>query len=142
MFSKSNLLGTLVGFVAMLGIGLVFFGPPMDFFWDAHSTHPDGYFREEPLLIVFFLSLLFSGFFLSTIYGKIKKENHNFMSGAEIGLLVAAFVYFGTVLARYAMTTGSDLTGYLIGGILTLIQFGIVGGLIALVYKAVEKRKK
>ena len=142
MFSKSNLLGTLVGFVAIFIIGYVFFGPHMDFFWDAHSIAPDGYLREEPIMILFFLGMILTGFFISTIYGKIKKENHSFWCGAEIGAIVAAFSYLGVGMMRFAMVSSSDFTGYLLGAVLTLIQFAIVGGLIALVYKAVDKKKE
>lgn len=141
MFTKSNLLGTLVGAISSIVFGTIFFGPLLDFFWNKHTKEIEGLYREEPKFFWFTLSMILMGFIVSTIYGKFRKKEHSFMGGFEIGAWSVAYFYFGLAVMFYANRVNMDLLGLLVQAILGLIMYGITGGLIALVYKAVDKKK-
>jgi hypothetical protein len=139
MFTKSNLLGTLVGTVTNVILMWIYMLPIFWPFWDKHHNNIEGLHKEPPENLWIILSMILMGFILSTIYGKLKEENHNFMGGFEIAGWIAAFYFFGINLLQFGYTNHYDLTGTLVDGIIGIIMFGISGGLIALVYKATSK---
>ena len=139
MFTKSNLLGTLVGAVASFGLTVLFFGLLLGSFLDKYHYDIGGLHKDEPSDLLVYLPMILMGFILSTIYGKFKKENHSFMGGFEIGAWVSAFFFLGMNIFYNNNLNHIELTGLIIGGVVGVIMYGIVGGLIALVYKATSK---
>ena len=139
MFTKSNLLGTLVGAVAIYILVWIYMLPIFWPFWDKHHNNIEGLHKEPPETLWIIISIIILSFILSTIYGKFKKENHNFMGGFVVAGWVAAFYSVGISLGHYGYMNHYDLTGILVDAVVGIVMYGIVGGLIALVYKATSK---
>jgi uncharacterized membrane protein len=139
MFSKSNLLGTLVGTVSFFVLTILFYILLFATFLDNYHHEIEGLHKDNPSNFWFYLSLILMSFILSTIYGKFKKENHNFIGGFEIGAWVAAFFFLGTSILHNSTLNHLDMIGVILSGVVAVIMVGIVAGLIALVYKVTSK---
>ena len=139
MFTKSNLLGTLVGAVANFVLAILFYIVLFATFLDDYHHEIEGLHKDNQSNFWFYLSIILMGFILSTIYGKFKKENHNFIGGFELGAWVAAYFFLGISILHNSTLNHFDMTGVILSGVVAVIMVGIVGGLIALVYKATSK---
>ncbi|PCH49466.1 MAG: hypothetical protein COB01_11430 [Lutibacter sp.] len=138
MFSKSNLLATLVGSIFLFLGGYLIWGVLTVDFFAQHAGSATGVQKEPDLLFVA-IGCLIEAFFLSTIYGKWASGNHSAKEGFIFGALIGAFFGFGEGLIWYGTTNLSDFTGVLASGILNTIFVGIAGVIIAMVYKSTTK---
>ena len=93
MFSKSNLLATLVGGVAMFVLGYLFWGMLGESLMEGHTL--TNVMKDPPEFIILFLGCLLGAFALSTLYGKWARGHHSAKEGAEFGLWVGVFVGLG-----------------------------------------------
>ncbi|UJH66250.1 hypothetical protein [Allomuricauda sp. SCSIO 65647] len=138
MFSKSNLLATLVGGIAMFVLGYVMFGMLGESLMEGHSLI--NAMKDPPDFVHLLLGCLISAFALSTLYGKWARGHHSAKEGAEFGLWVGVFFGLGEGLIWFATSTMMDLTGHLINAVLNIIFYIIIGIIIALIYKATSKK--
>mgnify|MGYP000896095233 CR=1 FL=1 len=137
MFSKSNLLATLVATIVIFTLNIFLASiPPFQEFTKSHEIFPDGFVKEEPNFLLMLLTPISWAFFLSTIYGMFKNEVHNFWKGFKFGFLFGLLVKFSTSLGDYSMFNKYDLTFTLTSGLLDIIVSGVVCGMIALIYKS------
>ncbi len=134
MFTKQNLIATLVGAIAMNLLGWLIWGFAMADFYEGHTTAQ--IMKEEPDMIFLVLSNLISAFALSTIYGKWSGGNHGFGSGFNYGIWIGIYAGIGYALLWYATAPFMDMTGHLTDGVVTLIYFAIIGAIIGAIYKA------
>jgi len=134
MFSKSNLISTLVTTVwGVLG-GFLFWGLIGDPYFQHHQGTATGVMKEEPDMLVVFLGSLIAGFIFSTIYSKWARGSHSLSHGAKFGVLVGLLIGFGDRLIEYGVANILDLNGTIVNGIIYIVFFIIMGVLASLVY--------
>ena len=138
MFSKSNLLATLLGGIAMFVLGYVLWGML------GESINADNVLsnvmKAEPDFIHLFLGCLISAFAMSTLYGKWVRGHHSAKAGAEFGIWIGIFVGLGIGLIYFATSTMMNLAGHLIDAVLNIIYYLLTGVIIALIYKVTSKK--
>lgn len=134
MFSKSNLLATLAATITMFLLGWLIWGFATEDFFAAHTIND--LMKDEPDIVLIFVSNLIGAFILSSIYSKWARGHHSIGEGAEFGVAVGAFTGISMGLMWYATSEWMDFTGYLAEAVIEIIYYGIVGIVIASVYKA------
>jgi hypothetical protein len=128
MFSKSNLISTVVGALwAYFGGMLLWDTLGSSLFENTSSNAPD----QLHLII----ACVISAFAFSTIYSKLSGGGHSLSHGAQYGLWVGIFVGFGERWFDFAFQTYEhSLHDAIINGILNIVFFVILGVLVSLVY--------
>ncbi len=139
MFSKSNLLATLVGAIVMFFLGYLIWGLATVDFFTEHSIVNT--MKETPDLALIAVSNLIGAFILSILYSKWARGHHSLGQGFEFGALIGAFIGLFMGLLWYATSNIMDLTGHATEAILDIIFYGIVGASIALVYQKTAKKE-
>ena len=133
MFSKSNLLATLVGTIVMFFLGYLIWGIATADFFEEHSII--NVMKEVPDLGMIALANLIAVFALSTLYGKWARGHHSLSQGFQFGAWIGVFVGIGMGLLNYGTTEFMDLTGYMAEAVLDIIFYGILGAVIAFMYQ-------
>jgi len=91
MFSKSNIISTLVTAVwGYLG-GWLIWGTIFDPILEDHSGGATGLMREMPDMVHLIIGCIIVGFIFSTIYSKWGSANYNVSSGFTYGILIGLF---------------------------------------------------
>ncbi|MBT8297633.1 MAG: hypothetical protein KJO52_04810 [Maribacter sp.] len=134
MFTKENLPASLAGFIVMFLLGYAIWGFATEDFFDGHTLK--NVMKETPDMLFIALGNLIGAFALSSLYGKWAKGVHSAKEGFQFGIWVGIFTGFGMGLLNYGVSEIMDLTGYIAEGIIEIIFYGIIGAVIALVYKA------
>lgn len=138
MFTKQNLLATLAGFATMFLLGYAIWGAALASFFESHSLID--VMKDPPNFGLIALSNLIAAFALSSLYGKWARGVHSAGEGFQFGACIGLFAGFGMALLWYATTELSDLTGTLVEAVLDIIFYGVIGAVIALVYKATASK--
>ena len=141
MFSKQNLLATLAGTVAMFLLGYLIWGIATQDFMEQHSLVDVMKSDEEMNMLYIFLGNLFGAFALSTIYGKWARGHHSAGQGFQFGAWVGFLIGVGMGLVWLGTSNMMDSTGHAVEAILDIIYYGLVGMVIALVYKATAPKE-
>ncbi|MCB0374353.1 MAG: hypothetical protein KDD04_00370 [Sinomicrobium sp.] len=139
MFSKANLLATLVGFLLLFLLGWVFYGMLAASFFEAHTTN--NVMREAPDLVMIAIGSVIQAFMLSHIYSKWARGFHGFKHGFGFGASVGIFMGFGIGLVMYGANDLSDLTATIADAVWSIVYYGIVGVGISMVFGAVDKKQ-
>jgi len=139
MFSKSNLLATIVAAIFLFFGGNVIWGILMVDFFAEHAGSATGVMKEEADMLHIGLSSLFQAFFMGAIYSKWARGVHSFKEGFQFGALVGAFMGIGMGLLWFGTSNLNDFTATSVEAVIEIIYFGIAGGLIGFVYKASSK---
>jgi len=135
MFTKQNLLATLAGFAVIFLLGYAIWVIALADYFAGHSLN--NVMKDPPNLGMVALSNLIAAFALSSLYGKWARGVHSGKEGFQFGAWIGVFTGFGIGLLWFATAELSDLTGTLVEGVIEVIFYGIVGAVIALVYKKV-----
>jgi ABC-type amino acid transport system permease subunit len=138
MFSKSNLLATIVGAIFLFIGGYLIWGVLTVDFFAQHVGSATGVSKEPDMLFIA-IGCIIEAFFLSTIYGKWANSIHSAKEGFVFGAFIGAFFGFGEGMIWYGTTNLSDLTGVLTSGLLNTIFVGIAGVIVAMIYKSTTK---
>lgn len=133
MFTKQNVLATLAGFLVMFFLGYGIWGVATAAFFEAHTS--PNVMKEVPDMVFIALSNLIAVFALSTIYGKWARGYHSAVEGFQFGAWIGIFSGLGLGLLWYATSEIYDITGVMANAVLDIIFYGIIGVVIALVYK-------
>jgi choline-glycine betaine transporter len=133
MFSKSNLLATLVGFLAMFLVGYALWGVALTDFFAGHSTND--VMKDPPDLMFIALGNLISAFVISTLYGKWAGATYGAGSGFSFGVWIGIFTGLGIGLLMYGTSEIMDLSGYLVEAIVEILFYGLIGAIIGWIYK-------
>jgi hypothetical protein len=133
MFTKQNLLATLAGFLVMFLLGYVIWGLATANFFEAHTS--PNVMKEVPDMVFIALSNLIAAFALSSLYGKWSRGHHSGGEGFQFGAWIGIFTGLGMGLLWYATAEIYDMTGVIANAVLDIIFYGIIGVVIALVYK-------
>ena len=140
MFSKSNLLATLVGAVVMFFLGYLIWGiATVDFFADHTIVNT---MKEVPNLGLIALGNLVGAFALSTLYSKWARGHHSMSEGFQFGAWIGVFVGIGMGLIWYATANWMDMTGHIAEAVIDIIYYGIIGAVIGLVYQKTAAKEK
>ena len=131
MFTKQNLITTIVTAIVMFFLGYFIWGIATVSFFEGHTLND--IMKDPPDMLFIFISNLISAFALGTIYSKWS-GNHSFGDGLNFGIWIGIFAGIGYALLGYATGEIMDLTGHLADGVASLIYFAIVGGVIGLMY--------
>ncbi|WP_297797379.1 hypothetical protein [uncultured Eudoraea sp.] len=134
MFTKQNLLATLAGFAVMFVLGYVIWGFAAADFFESHSLNE--IMKDPPEMLLLAISNIIAVFALSTIYGKWARGIHNTGQGFKFGIWIGIFTGLGLGLLSQSTTELMDMTGQIVEAILEIVFYGIIGAVIALVYKA------
>lgn len=133
MFSKSNLLATLVATIVMFFLGYLIWGiATVDFFTEHTIVNA---MKEVPDLGIIALANLIASFILSTLYSKWARGYHSLGQGFEFGAWIGALIGLGMGLITYATVSWMDITAHLVEAIIDIIFYSIIGAIIALIYK-------
>ncbi|RYC52002.1 hypothetical protein [Flagellimonas olearia] len=133
MFSKSNLLATLVATIVMFFLGYLIWGlATVDFFTEHTIVNA---MKEVPDLGIIALANLIASFILSTLYSKWARGHHSLGQGFEFGAWIGALVGLGSGLIAYATMSLMDMTGHIVEAVLDIVFYGIIGAIIALIYQ-------
>ena len=127
MFSKSNLISTVVGALWAYFGGMLLWdilGPSL--FENVNDNAPD----QLHLII----ACVISAFAFSTIYSKLSGGGHSLSHGAQYGLWVGIFAGFGERWFDFAFGNITLLSDAIINGILNIVFFVVLGVLVSLVY--------
>jgi hypothetical protein len=140
MFSKSNLLATLAAGIFNFIGGYLIWGIATTDFFAQHAGSATGVMKDPVDLVFIAIGCFIQAFIMSTIYGKWARGIHSAKEGFEFGALIGVFTGFGVGLIMYGSSNFSDLTGVLVEGMIEIVYYGIIGMIIALVYKATSKK--
>jgi hypothetical protein len=138
MFTKQNLLATLAGFAAMFLMGYGIWEFLLADFFNSHTLK--SFMNEEMSMALIAGSNLIAAFALSSVYGKWARGHHSATDGFQYGAWIGLFTGFGIGLLNQAVMGLMDMTGTLVNGVVEVIYYGIIGAIIALVYKATAKK--
>lgn len=140
MFSKSNLLATLAGFAVMFLLGYAIWGVATADFFAGHTIN--NVMKDQPDMLMIAISNLIAVFALSSIYGKWARGHHSAKEGFRFGAWIGVFAGLGLGLLWYATSDIFDMTGQLVNGVIEIVFYGIIGAVIALVYKATAGKEQ
>ena len=127
MFSKSNLISTVVGALWAYFGGMLLWdilGPSL--FENVNDNAPD---QLHLIIACVILSFAFS-----TIYSKLAGGGHSLSHGAQFGLWAGIFIGFGERWFDFAFSATPVLMDAIINGVLNVVFFVILGVLASLVY--------
>ena len=136
MFSKQNLLATLGGTLFMFVFGYLIWGIATASFFEEHAAMEVMKGEDEMSLGLIFLANLFTVFAMSTIYGKWARGYHSASQGFQFGAWIGFMVGVGMGLLTMATAKIMDSTGHAVEAVLDIIFYGLIGLVIALIYKA------
>jgi hypothetical protein len=134
MFSKTNLISTLVTALwAYFGGYLcwVIIATPL---MAGHEGSATGVWKELPDHTYLIIGCVILAFAFSTIYSKWASGAHGLSNGAQFGVWVAIFAGLGEGLIDFAVANITDLTGTIIGFVIAVVFYVVMGALASLVY--------
>lgn len=133
MFTKANLLATVIATVVFFFLGYAVWGIALAGYFEGHVTNNIA--REMPNMGMLILSNLIMSFAMSTIYGKWASGGYGASSGFSFGAWIGIFTGFGLGLLWYATSDLMDMTGTITEAIIDIFFYGIIGVVIGLVYQ-------
>ena len=140
MFSKTNLVSTIVTALFNFFGGYLFWELLMGSFMESHLGTATGVMKEEPDMLWIAFGCLVSGFAFSTIYSKWAGSNHSSGNGFKFGVWAGILMGLGDRLTDYGLINTLDFTGTITNGIMYVIFFGIMGVIASFIYGKMSKK--
>jgi len=134
MFSKANIISTIVTTIWGFAGGYLLWGLVGDPFMEDHFGSATGIMREVPDMVHLILGCLVQGFAFSTIYRKWGGGTYSASNGLNFGLWVAILIGLGGGLIDFATSNMLDITGTFANALIYLVFFLIMGALVGLIY--------
>jgi len=134
MFSKANIISTIVATIWGVGGGFLLWGLVGDPFMKDHLGSATGIMKETPDMFHLVLGCLIQGFAFSTIYGKWAGGTYTASNGLNFGLWVAVLIGLGGGVIDFATSNMLDITGTMANALIYLIFFLIMGVLSGFIY--------
>lgn len=95
-----------------------------------------GYIENEPNFTIGFITILIQGVFLSIFYPLFRISGSGVIRGLKFSMFIGAFFWTSHVLAFVAKQDVQDITMFIaMETIYLVLQFGLFGVLIALIYR-------
>lgn len=128
---RETLLGTIAYTVVTFPIAVlwhvVLFGEQYNAF---------GYFDGEPSFVIGFLTIVIQGVVLSALYPKVQLAGSAIVRGIKYAMILGVFFWTAHVLAFIAKQQIAGIARFAaMETIYLLVQFGVYGVLIGLIYK-------
>jgi len=139
MFSKTNIISTLVTAIWGFAGGYLLWGILGESFFNNHLGSATDVMKEIPDMVHLALGCLIQAFAFSTIYGKWAKGEFGITSGATFGIWLAIMIGLGEGLIDFATSNILDITGTFVNFGIYLVFFAIMGLLSGLVYSKTSK---
>ena len=134
MFSKSNIISTIVTTIWGFAGGYLLWGIIADPFLQEHAGSVGSVVKEAPDMIHLVLGCLIQGFAFSTIYSKWANGSFDISGGVNYGVWIGILIGLGGGIINFATTNMTDLVGTLVNGLIYIVFFLVMGILAALVY--------
>jgi len=136
MFTKSNLLATLFGFIILYLLGWAFYGVIADDFFMQH-TILQGVHKDDSIDGIWQIAIgsIVISFFMSTLYNRWSTGIHNLKDGFVFGATIGAMIGLGLGMIMYATSNFMDFKGQLVDGVWSILYYGFAGIAISLAYK-------
>jgi len=134
MFSKTNLISTLATALwAYFGGYLVWviIATPL---MEGHEGTATGVWKEVPDHLHLILGCIIFAFAYSTLYSKWSNGSHGLSNGAQFGVLFSIMLGLGEGLINLAVSNTTDLMGTIIGFVLSIVFYVVMGVLASLIY--------
>jgi len=139
MFSKSNLISTIVTAIWSFMGGYLLWGIIADPFFQDHLGSATGLMKDPIDFVHLAIGCLIQGFAFSYIYSKWGHNAYSAGDGLKYGFWIGILAGFGNGLIDFATSNMLDFTGALVNGIVYIVFFAIMGALAGLIYKATTK---
>ena len=133
MFSKANLISTVVALIWGMGGGFLLWGILAEPYMADHILL-DGVMKDPVDMVYLGIGTLIQGFAFSTIYGKYGSGSYGAGSGLSYGIWLAILAGLGEGIIDFATANLMNLHGTLVNFLVYLIFFGIMGLLVGLIY--------
>ncbi len=138
MFTKTNLIATVVAAIWSQMGGFLLWAVLADRFLNDHLGSATGVVRAEPDFGVLAIGCLVQAFAFSTVFRKWGAAHYNLMDGLKYGVWMGIFIGFGEGIIDYATSNVLDMTGALINGLIWIVHLSVMGLLVGLVYNRVK----
>lgn len=138
MFTKTNLISTIVTAIWGFMGGYLLWGILADSFLNSHMGTAAGVPKEMPEWGLLALGCLIQAFAFSTIFKQWGTSNYTTSDGIKYGILIGILVGLGNELINHATTNVLDLTGALVNGLIYIIFYAVMGFLAGLIYNKVK----
>lgn len=133
MFSKANLISTLVATIWGMGGGFLLWGILAEPYMVDHIM-VDGLMKEPLEVVYLIIGTLIQAFAFATIYSKFGAGHYGAGNGFTFGIWMAILIGLGEGLVDFATSNMMNLHGTLVNFVVYLVFFGIMGLLVGLVY--------
>ncbi len=140
MFSKTNLISTLVTALYNMFGGYLFWELLLGSFFESHLGTATGVMKENPDFLWLSLGCLLTGFAFSTIYSKWARGAHSNTNGFKFGAWIGFLMGFGDRIAEYGLANILDLSATLANAVMYVIFFGIMGVIASFIYGKMNKK--
>ena len=133
MFSKSTLVGTLVGFVYLFFSGWFFYDYIAADFFSQHQLNLTVDIAPEMNYITF--GVLVQAYVISLIYSRWGRGGYCATSGFRMGALIGVFVGLGMNMISLGTSALIDFEATVVDGVWSMVNFGIAGALNGWIFK-------
>jgi len=127
MFSKSTLVGTLVGFVYLFFSGWFFYDYIAADFFSQHQLNSTVNIAPDMNYITF--GVLVQAYVISLIYSRWGRGDYRAISGFRMGALMGVFVGLGMNMISLGTLALIDFEAAVVDGVWSMVNFGIAGAL-------------
>ncbi|GAB5398871.1 MAG: hypothetical protein Aureis2KO_04560 [Aureisphaera sp.] len=134
MFSKANLVSTLVTAIWGMGGGFLLWGIIAEPLMADNMLIPN-LVKEQPDMVFLALGCLIQAFGFCSIYRKFGMDNYGASTGLNMGILTGIMIGLGEKLIDFATANMMDMQGTLINFAIYVIFFGVTGLIAGLIYK-------
>ncbi len=136
MFTKSNLLATLFGFLTLYLLGWAFYGVIADDFFMQY-TLLEGVHKNDSIDGIWQIAIgsILLSFFMSTLYNRWSTGVHDLKNGFIFGATIGAMIGLGLGMIMYATLNFMDFKGQLADGVWSILYYDLTGVAISFAYK-------
>ncbi len=138
MFTKTNLISTIVTAIWGFMGGYLLWGVLADSFLNSHMGTAAGVPKEVPEWGLLALGCLIQAFAFSSIFRQWGESHYTTSDGVKYGILTGVLVGLGNELINHATTNVLDLTGALVNGLIYIVFYAVMGFLAGLIYNKVK----
>lgn len=133
MFSKSNLLSTLVAAIWGFGGGYLLWGLLADPYF-RENVLVEGIMKDMPDMPYLVIGCIIAAFAFCTIYRSFGSGNYGAASGLSYGLWLSIMTGLGDGLINYATSNMIDLNGTLVNFGIYVVFYLVMGLLVGVIY--------
>ena len=135
MFSKANILSTIVTTIWGFAGGYLLWGVVADPMMAEHMGSATGLMKDPPDMLHLGIGTFIQGFAFSTLYGKWANGTFNATNGLHFGFWTAILIGLGGGLINFATSNMLDITGTFMNAVVYIVFFAVMGALAGLVYQ-------